>query len=157
MSEKPLDFSRLSWFVSGLVIGSIFHTTTTLVLILSWIIVTNERLPAFLGGYYPQNILKGLFNIITNRFTSNKKDKVDVSSENTKLDNEIKIVQSLQPRQPLHPHQPIQSLQSLQKDVTYLIQQPALTLSAAETVSFVKPNSIHQPMSIVLVDELPDN
>lgn len=74
MSEnKPLDFNRLSWFVAGLIVGSILDTTTTLVLIISWIIITNEPLPEMLGGYYPQNILRGIIQYINSKITRNKK------------------------------------------------------------------------------------
>ena len=90
--SQPLDFNRLSWFVSGVIIGSILHTTTTMVLILSWIIVTNEPLPKILGGHYPQNILKSIFRYISTKTKRKKKMDKDTSDDiNTPVNNEPPI------------------------------------------------------------------
>jgi len=88
--SRPLDFNRLAWFVSGLIIGNTLHTLTTLVLLLSWIVVTNEPLPTMLGGYYPQNILRNIFEYINSKLKRRNSNidtvnKVDPTSKSNDL------------------------------------------------------------------------
>ena len=89
--SRPLDFNRLAWFVSGLIIGNTLHTLTTLVLLVSWIVVTNEPLPSMLGGYYPQNIMRNIFEYINSKLKRRNKNinknvnKVDPTSNSNDL------------------------------------------------------------------------
>ena len=82
--SRHLDFNRLAWFVSGLIIGNTLHTLTTLVLVISWVIVTNEPLPTMLGGYYPQNILRSIFEYIDSKLKRKNKNNHKNNHKNTR-------------------------------------------------------------------------
>ena len=59
-----MDFNRVAWFTSGLLVGSILNTTTTLALLLAWMVVENKALPMIMGGYHPQQIIAGGFRYL---------------------------------------------------------------------------------------------
>ena len=122
--SRPLDFNRLAWFLSGLIVGSILHTTTTLILVISWIIVTNEPLPKVLGGYYPQNILRGIFDLINSRARRKHKNKSPSSSSSSPTLSQPSQRQSQRPSQ--QPSQ--QSITTLNTVTSVMSPQPVLTL-----------------------------
>ena len=64
-----LDFDRIAYVTSGVIIGSLLDRTTTLVLILTWILVANKPLPAAFGGILPQSLFFLLINYGLNFIT----------------------------------------------------------------------------------------
>lgn len=82
-TKNRMDFSRIAWFTSGLVVGSILDRSTTLILILAWMLVSNEPLPAMLGGYQPQQIASYIFRSIEYRLKKQtKNDNVEDTADN---------------------------------------------------------------------------
>ena len=71
--RNHMDFSRVAWFTSGLIVGSILDTSTTMVLVVAWMLVSNEPLPKMLGGYYPQQIVSYIFRSIEQKLKKKHK------------------------------------------------------------------------------------
>ncbi len=74
-----MDFNRVAWFTSGLLVGSVLDTSTTLMLIIAWIVVVNEPLPEMFGGCRPQQIIGGFVRLIGSM--RRKDDPVKVASD----------------------------------------------------------------------------
>ncbi len=52
-----MDFDRGAWFLAGLIVGNLLSTPTTLILFSVWLVISNHRLPVYLGGIRPQDLL----------------------------------------------------------------------------------------------------
>jgi len=55
-----MDLGGASYFLSGLLIGSLLDTTTTLILLIIGVTLTNKPLPDICGGVRPQELLRAL-------------------------------------------------------------------------------------------------
>ena len=90
-----MDFNKLSWFTSGLIVGSILDTKTTLALIISWIILTNEPIPEILGGYRPQQIIGGIVRGTVRLLTQYTPKYVYRSKKIDNNSSDIEIIESI--------------------------------------------------------------
>ncbi len=100
-----MDFNRVAWFTSGLLVGSILDTTTTLILIVSWMLVINEPLSEMFGGYLPQQIVRSVLGWIRSKSTKVNSRKIDDAQEPDKQITSIQpnihqIIMNLQPVPP---------------------------------------------------------
>lgn len=73
-TSERLDFNRMQWFVAGIVTASLLDRTTSLVLVLSWLVVENKPLPGFLGSHKPQRLIKLFISFCAGKFRR-KKDR----------------------------------------------------------------------------------
>lgn len=71
-TSEHLDFNRMKWFVSGIVVASLLDRITSLVLVMAWVIVENKPLPSFLGSRRPQGIIGSFVSLCTGRFYRKK-------------------------------------------------------------------------------------
>ena len=77
-----MDLTKTTLFLSGLFIGSLLDTRTTLILVTVAMVIENKPLPEVMGGVTPQEILtsvvmrtgKGLKNFINNNKLAHKVD-----------------------------------------------------------------------------------
>ena len=100
-----MDFNRVAWFTSGLLVGSILDTTTTLILIVSWMLVVNEPLPEMFGGYLPQQMVRSVFKWIRSKSPKVNSRKIDDVQEPDKQITPIQpnihqIIMNMQPVTP---------------------------------------------------------
>ena len=86
--DSPHNFNKLSWFTAGVLTGTTLHTSTALILIFAWLIVSNNPLPGFLGGYRPQEILSGIFNWVSSKIKRKNKEVKIISESSDKIIHE---------------------------------------------------------------------
>ena len=123
--RQNIDDDRLSWVLSGILIGTFLDISTTIILITTWVIVTNRPFPKVLGGYYPRDISSGLFNWIGTKFSRDHiKNTPDVLSEDGRTINT-----------PVNSGRILNDLSNLEKSVP---SEPSL-LSSVQNISLVVP------------------
>lgn len=88
--SQPFTNNVITTFVVGVVVGSILHFYSVIILALIYMILVNEKLPEMLGGLHPQEII---YNIILSGYLyfhqiTQKKELINKNIEDKKEEND---------------------------------------------------------------------